>query len=114
MLRPSPFVFLFALTAAGACENASPSELACDAFVDTLVEKLADDCQLASPSEARDIVRESFRAVGIGSCEDVDDIRDEDELYEECLPAVEALDCDEVTTAQPPSCSGQLIVYRTE
>ncbi|WP_157069651.1 hypothetical protein [Sandaracinus amylolyticus] len=41
-------------------------------------------------------------------CRDVVDIRDREELYEECIPAIEALPCGEGPV--PESCLGQLLV----
>jgi len=63
-------------------------------------------CGFGTPEAVESVAETEF-----GGCENIDDIRDIDELYEECIPAIRTLDCDDIEAGRvPASCENQFLI----
>ena len=87
-------------------------EKACRSLRDAFKDKLME-CYGLSEEQAKDAWKEVLASDGGESCQDVDDIRDPDEFWDECLPMYEMTTCEELdmsSGALPEACHDQLIL----
>ena len=98
------------LVAAAALAGCGPSdEEVCGDLVDAVTEALVR-CNLGTREQIRQLLEQQ-----LGSCSDVKDIRDEDALYDECIPWLESVECNELVSASQngqlhESCEDQLLL----
>lgn len=89
------------------CGGKDP-EQACNDVADALARGL-ENCGYSSADVEE--ARTGFKQA-VGGCTDVKDIRDEDELYDMCIPSLEDLDCESFASGAPSlheSCNDQLL-----
>lgn len=95
---------LAALLLASACvEIESPSQ-ACRDIADTFASR-AEEC-----GEDYDDVYDQFvGSVASGDCNNIVSIRDRDAFYDDCIPAIDEMACEDIQSADlPASCRNQL------
>jgi hypothetical protein len=93
--------------------GSSPGEDACEAFVDAFSKRAVDGCALGTPASIRASILASFGTLGVDECSDFTRVRDEISFYDECLPALEVLECSAFAAGPlPTSCNMQLLVVR--
>jgi hypothetical protein len=87
------------------CGCGTSPEAACEDFVDA-VGAAYERCEYGTQEQIEQQAETLY-----GGCGVVEAIRDVDELYEECLPAIEAIGCDDIEAGRiPPSCENQLLI----
>ncbi len=96
-------------TPAQACEDLA------EAFADKLTRCAEEEVGVSlTEEEYRDVYMSGYdnfveAAVG-GDCHNVETVRDEDALYEGCLPGLDALSCEDIWAGNlPTACNKQLI-----
>jgi hypothetical protein len=87
------------------CGGRVDPEKACRDLADAFGD-LCDRCDPGTYQTCYDLIVQ----VADGDCQNVVDIRDEDELYDDCIPFIESLQCDEDLSRLDSSCEEQLIV----
>ncbi len=113
-------LLLFPLTACGEDESGNEAAVAaCGDLAEGMANRLVD-CAAQSngvtlqPDERQQAYQASYdqfvlEAVG-GECSDIKSVRDSASLYDECLPALPSLPCDNVLAGNLPAvCQKQLI-----
>lgn len=105
-----PLIVIVLVAGIAGCDTAiTPAERACNAYLDTFADKAANECELGSYEEVRAAVMDQFTDLGVESCADFVAVDDEYEFYNECLPGIEAMTCEELDEALPDACNGQLL-----
>jgi hypothetical protein len=86
-------------------------EAGCLALVDTYATRLVECGEYETYEDAENAIYTAFfESGGWLTCRSVDELRDPESFYDECLPALETLDCDPAAPS-PAACSDQLIVH---
>lgn len=94
------------------CDGAmSAGEEACEAYKETFVDKLADDCAVGTRAEVTEVVDQALAGAGASTCRAVIAVADEVTFWDECIPELEAIACETILAGTgPASCEGQLLV----
>jgi hypothetical protein len=100
---PACVALVFAVGLTAGC---GPSD---EEVCDDLLSTLADAFERCSPGTRDAVYLELEKQYG--GCDEVKDIRDEDALYDVCIPSIEALSCQELLAAHlDVSCRNQLLL----
>ncbi|HJL16031.1 MAG TPA: hypothetical protein RMH99_10255 [Sandaracinaceae bacterium LLY-WYZ-13_1] len=109
-IRPGwPALVLAAAAPVAGCQYEAATQ-ACYDLLDAYGARLAECGYYPSAEAGAQDLHDQLEADGLDCDTSPTGIRDEDELYMECLPTLETLACD-TPDATPPSCRDQ-IVYR--
>jgi hypothetical protein len=88
----------------GACVELESPPQACRDFADTFASK-ADECGEDYQTVYDDLVN----SLASGDCDNIVSIRDREAFYDDCMPAIDAMMCDELSASNlPASCRNQL------
>lgn len=115
-------LLLLLLAVCGDEDNEKQAAIAaCENLADAMATRLVECAEQRSgtvlqPSERQQAYQaayDKFVLDSVGdSCDDIKSVRDSTSLYDECLPALDSLPCDDVLNGNLPAvCQKQLIRY---
>ncbi|MGM0557334.1 MAG: hypothetical protein ACQEVA_13200 [Myxococcota bacterium] len=103
-LRAVCLVSLAGLLLLSACVELESPPQACRDFADTFASK-AEECG----DDYQTVYNDLVNSLASGDCDNIVSIRDRDAFYDDCMPAIDALMCDQLSAANlPDSCRNQL------
>lgn len=85
---------------------------ACYALIDTYGARLAECGYYTSAEEGSQALHDQLMMEGFNCDMSPVGVRDEDELYDECLPQLMVLECSVAATMLPPACEEQILYRR--